>query len=430
MSDIAAAKQNVAAARQNLTAATDDYKEAVKSGEPVLTEVAKEIVSQCLNEYKSAQNFLTATREAAGRALLQLEQLQWFRVKFTLSRDKSQGGVRLRLVELAKGGYYPLNGGMEQAFNCQVHPEDNNSRLISVDVVFTDEAVAINFITEVDRYVTTTPGLTNHSGDFDSTTIAPFRPKRLILASHYVPREANGESPLESPVWDVELDAMDISHLTSYYSYNDTVYKYQRVESENAFARCIPEGAHIFPAAQCRGKYEWLDNKEFNRLALSGRGHQQFDGTARGKAKRAKTSPMVAIEPRSMSPINRSGTMFTRINIRLWCRNQNVATNWQPFVGAATLHSNRQLGLPYIDGISISCEQQRRQKLMFEVQQEADGTERRVLLTAIPGVENPRTLESWNGSDETVAVSDIMFSLLQWNYLNTLDTWKNRNHVE
>lgn len=97
---------------------------------------------------------------------------------------------------------------MEQAFNCQVHPEDNNSRLISVDVVFTDEAVAINFITEVDRYVTTTPGLTNHSGDFDSAAIAPFRPKRLILASHYVPREANGEPPLDSPVWDVEVDAM------------------------------------------------------------------------------------------------------------------------------------------------------------------------------------------------------------------------------
>ena len=67
---------------------------------------------------------------------------------------------------------------------------------------------------------------------------------------------------------------------------------------------------------------------------------------------------------------------------------------------------------------------------MFEVEQEADGTERRVLVTAIPGVEDPKTLESWNGSDETVAVSEIMFRLLQWSYLNTLDTWKVTNHVE
>lgn len=67
MIDIEAAEQKVAAARQNLTAATDDYKEAVKSGEPFLTEVAKEIVSQCLNECKSAQNFLSATMEA-GRS--------------------------------------------------------------------------------------------------------------------------------------------------------------------------------------------------------------------------------------------------------------------------------------------------------------------------------------------------------------------------
>ena len=128
--------------------------------------------------------------------------------------------------------------------------------------------------------------------------------------------------------------------------------------------------------------------------------------------------------------MNRSGTMFTRINIRLWCRNQNVATNWQPVVSAATLHSDRQFGLSYIDGAFISCEQWRRKKLMFEVQQETDRTERRVLLTAIPGVDDPRTLQSWNGEDETVAVSDIMLTLLQWRYLNSLNTWKVTNHVE
>jgi hypothetical protein len=293
-----------------------------------------------------------------------------------------------------------------------------------------DEGTANNFVAEVDHYLVTTSGVTLYSSDLKPSAIAPFDPKRLILTSHYTPREANGEPPLDSPVWNVEQDSMDVSHLSSYYSYNDTVYKYQRIETENAFARCIPEGAHIFPAAQCHGTYKWLDNKEFNRLALSGPGHQQFDGTARGKGKRAKTSPMVAVEPTSMETANHSGAMFTRIILRLWCRNQRVATNWQPFVGAATLRSDPRLGLPYFDGITISCEQQRRQKLIFEVQQEADGTERRVLVTAIPGVENPRSLESWDGSDETAAVSEIMFSLLQWSFLNTLDTWKVTNQVE
>jgi environmental stress-induced protein Ves len=52
-----------------------------------------------------------------------------------------------------------------------------------------------------------------------------------------------------------------------------------------------------------------------------------------------------------------------------------------------------------------------------------------VCVTAIPGIDEPTTFSSWNGTDRTVAVSEIMQCLLQWNYLNTTHTWTLVNAV-
>lgn len=259
--------------------------------------------------------------------------------------------------------------------------------------------------------------------DFRSSAIDPFKPKHLVLETHYKPREADGEAPNDSPVWnvDVETNSMDLYAVTSYYSFEDTIYKYQRIEEASAFARSIPEGAHIFPAAKCRDVYKWLDDKEFNRLAFSGPGHQQFDGqqTGKGSGKRAKTSPMVSIQPTGIDAVtvDRDGVSFTRISVRLWCRNANIAKAWRPFLdNHATLHDD---GEPcYYDGLGIyCCEERRRQAILFEQQQQPNGNVRQVCLTAVPGIDDPSTLSSWNGTDHTVAVSEIMQCLLRWNYL-------------
>jgi hypothetical protein len=66
-------------------------------------------------------------------------QNQWFCVTGTIERPKSSAGDRFKLVQLARGGYYPPNGDVEDAFQCQAHPDKDELRLISVRVVFLDE---------------------------------------------------------------------------------------------------------------------------------------------------------------------------------------------------------------------------------------------------------------------------------------------------
>ena len=329
-------------------------------------------------------------------------------MKGTIQRPKSSAGVRFKLVQLARGGYYPENGNLEDAFKCLPHPAEAELRLISVSVVFLDENAANIFIADVHSYVTKSPGVVLYNGeDFHCTEIDRFNPKHLVLETHYKPREQDGEAPLDSPVWDVEISSMDVSSLTSYYTYNDTVYKYQRIEEPNAFARSIPEGAHIFPKAKCHGVYEWLDKEEFNRLALSGPGHQQFDGTGRGRGKSAKTHPMVSLEPTGIASCIRDGVNFQKIAVRLWCVNGNVATAWRPFLSKhATLHNEGDLC--FYDGLHLYCERRRRQALLFETQQNPGGGIEHVCVTAIPGIADPSTLTTWDDATKTVAVYEII----------------------
>ena len=69
----------------------------------------------------------------------QKHENQWYCVKGTIQRPKSSAGDRFKLVQLARGGYYPHNGNLEDAFQCLPHPDKVELRLISVSVVFLDE---------------------------------------------------------------------------------------------------------------------------------------------------------------------------------------------------------------------------------------------------------------------------------------------------
>ena len=330
--------------------------------------------------------------------------------------------------------YYRPNEEIEQGFQCRAHPGENkdNLRLVSVGVVFEEKAQANNFAAAVHSYVAKTPGIHLHQEQtFQINTMDPFEPQRLVLETDYVPRETDGEPPLDSPAWAVEISSMDQSAVISYYTCEDTIFKYQRIEAPNAFARSIPEGAHIFPAALCHGQYKWLNKQEFNRLALSGPGHQQFGGTGKGNSKRAKRSPMVAVQPINSETELLEGVRFTKISLRLWCRNADVANAWRPCLhNNVTLHEGG--GMPYYEGLGIYCEEGRRQVLLFELQQDPNPTNRpvHVCVTAIPGIDDPTTLSTWNPDDKTVAVWEIMSCLLEWSYVNTTThVWTAANQV-
>ena len=80
-------------------------------------------------------------------------------------------------------------------------------------------------------------------------------------------------------------------------------------------------------------------------------------------------------------------------------------------------------GYVFFEPIYIYCERNRTVVLQFEQQQESNGTFEDVCMTAIPGVDDPSTLTTWNDQDRTVAVSEVMACLLRWNYAETRRIW-------
>ena len=349
---------------------------------------------------------------------------RWYLVSVRLERDKNDGGVRFQLVQLAKGGYYQDGQDIEAAFMVGLHPDKSkpDSRLISISIVYTDEGKADNFIAEVDSYVMSTRGLSWYS-DLQKDSIAPFADKRLILLSHYVAREEDGEPPNDSPVWDVELASIEMNSVASTYDKDDPVYKYQRIEGDIAFSRGRPDGAHIFPKSKCKGEYEWLDKEHFNRLAVSKDAHEQLDGSGRGRGKSAKTNPKVLLEPITMVQKSSEEGVFIRFELRLWCRNKEIASGWLPFVqDGAKLHNEEHKC--YFFPVFVFYKRDQRRKLLFEKQQNPNGPDVTVCVTSIPSVEDPTMLQTWDAQSQTVAVSEIVWFLFQATRNDTLESWK------
>ena len=352
----------------------------------------------------------------------------WYQAKGCIKRNKHAAGVRFSLIRLAvaKNGYYPAGMSISEAFKVSEVEGDGEELLNFFTVVFEKKSEAKGFLREVDSYVTTTRGISlyNDGQCFEYREIPLFDDPTIIWLSHYAPRKAEGEdSALDSPPWDVEYSSVSMFSAPSRYSRRDTVYKYQRIEVEQAFARCAPQGAHIFPKAKCKGKYEWLDKQLFNRLAMSLDGHEQFDGTGRGRGISAETSPQVALQPERSVRLVRDGETFTRIEMKLWCRNKQVALAWRSALREdVSLHEAE--GHCYYTPTSIFCRSNRTYVFQFEVEPDPYGTSRRICVTAIPGVDDPSTLSSWNEADQTVAVAEIMECLLRWNYEDVRRNWR------
>jgi hypothetical protein len=115
---------------------------------------------------------------------------------------------------------------------------------------------------------------------FDLADISP------ILEADYTGRNHEAVPPKDSPVVEVTFLSRR-SHLSlsgrtgatefvTFLSRRDPVFTFQRIEQIIIFALADPESAHIFPSAKCSVVYEWLDDKEYNRLALSYDLHVNF----------------------------------------------------------------------------------------------------------------------------------------------------------
>ncbi|CAB9517741.1 Nitrilase family, member 2 [Seminavis robusta] len=277
------------------------------------------------------------------------------------------------------------------------------------------------FVVRVDNYISKAHGI-SYQTSFTTTQVKPYDKRRLVLESDYVPNESDGKAPHDSPVWNVEVSSMDISILspTTIFFKSDTAYMYQRIETDAAFARCSPEGAHIFPKAKCEGKYKWLDKPTFNRLALSRDGHKNYAGTANGRGVTAETSALVTLEPTTTDQIKMDHATFTRISNRLWCRNNSVARSWRAFLKEAVqmVEEGDQV---FYSPIYLYCESNRKFVMKFEQQQNSNSTLQDVCLTAIPGVEDHTTLNTWNEQERTVACLETMMAKTNYALFSKLE---------
>ena len=263
--------------------------------------------------------------------------------------------------------------------------------------------------------------------DFESKEVEAYNEEKLIRLTHYVPKDKYGIPPFDSPVWNVETISMDLSALspTTVYSRSDTVFKRQRIEVEFAFARSDPKGAHIFPKALCKGKHEWLDKQSFNRLALSKDGRSQFDGSGGGRGVTLNTVSKIALEPCNSEDIYIDRIAYKRIHLKLWCRDRKVAEAWRAFLDLNLVLKDFDHGYCYYEWVFIYCETVvRTLKMQFEKQQDKDGSEQNVCITAIPGVLDHTTLNTWQEEDQTVAVFEVMECLLRWSYNRIRQVWR------
>ena len=354
------------------------------------------------------------------------QQRRWYKVTGTVERNRAAAGVRFQLVKLLQQGLYCQGKGFDDAFQVTLHPSDTEKRLIELSIVFCELNEAQAYIKAVDSYINSTPELTYFDGSwFEVTEIDPFDKPELVLESHYKANKADGEAPNDSPVWDVEVSSVDVSSIPTCYSKSGTVYKFQRIETDNAFGRCSPQGAHIFPKARCKGVYEWLDKQQFNRLALSLDAHQQFDGSARGRGTSVETIPQVTLEPVQVlsNDLHVNGARVNRIEVRLWLRREEMMNSWRPFL-PDNIGIHKSDGFIYFAPLHLECESGRRCELQIEAQENPDGTTEAVWVTAIPGVKDPRELRSFDDKHNTVAVIEIMFCLLKWSYNETRNLWE------
>ena len=111
----------------------------------------------------------------------------WHLVKGIITWRRSSVGVRFKLVQLARGGYYPQEKTMDDSFLTCMHPTETETRLISVSVVFSDLYSANLFIANVHSYVYASRDIDFYEGkSFQSTAILQFNAS-LILENQYSP---------------------------------------------------------------------------------------------------------------------------------------------------------------------------------------------------------------------------------------------------
>ena len=378
---------------------------------------------------------------------------KFFEVKGAICRPRTHAGARRKIYQFAaEAGLYPPGLNADTTF--RVLPcQDTARSVLTFSVHFEDRVAAAKFLIQVTSYLTGSGGMMyfcDNSGEAVATprivSVASYEidPDQTILPVHYRQRRQDGAEAgeeasvgpaVDSPPIDVVTEnrsETDDMTAVTVLSRRDPVFLHQRIENASAFALADPESAHIFPHAKCVGKYEWLDDKPYNRLALSRDLHLNFDGSARGRAKRRKTAPSFTLKPlpRKGKPlyktVDHNSVLCYEFPLEIV-----IFDNDKAEALLSHLSNHAQLNRHNTQHWTITGAEVRifypRDKLINLVAEEQDGSApagmMQELVTAIPGVDDLSTC--WSNSAAhllRLEEAEVLEKLLRWNYIDALRT--------
>lgn len=375
----------------------------------------------------------------------QPQQQRFYRVAGAISRPVDHAGARYNIFRFASSeGLYPkeVDAG-NSAFETLASPTADGHNVLKFSLVFPSIKAAANFLDSVAGYLKQTREMLYFCDDEGNkvdimpsmTAIAPYpiTPQNKILLAHYVPSGGDADAP-DSPVIDVVFETRsmhdDSTADVTVLSRNDEVFQYQRFEASNAFALAPPESAHIFPSAKCIGQYKWLDDKPFNRLALSRDLHLNFDGTGRGRGKRRKTVQTIAMRPLrktgGYSVVRREDVDCYEIPLEIVMNDNTKAEHVLVRLPNHAQINRKENARWTITGADVRIYYPRNRwvGLIAEVEQE-HSQEDIQLVTAIPGIK--KLSDCWSNSPErplSLEAAEILEKCLCWNYEAALSMWQ------
>jgi hypothetical protein len=382
----------------------------------------------------------------------QQQRESWYQVTGAISRPGSHAGARYNVFRFAaSGGLYPegLNANSAIEVTLPSTRKEASKTILKFSVVFPSLDAAGKFLDNLAHYLGQSRSMLHFCDDEGEkaglppmTPIAPFsiQPHHKILLAHYVPCDGEHDDAVpRSPVLDVAFETRSMSDDSStvdvtILSKRDDIYVYQSIENPSAFSMTDPESAHIFPKKNCVGQYKWLDDKPFNRLALSGDLHVNFDGTGRGRGVRRQRVQTIAMRPMR----NPKGYSITRIgNVDCFEIPLEIVINdntkAEPLL--KRLRNHAQLHMNESDRWTITGAElrlfyprNRRVDLVSEVVADgptATSVQPPLLVSAVPGVSD-LSRDCWSNSPQnlfSLEAAEIMEKCLFWNYHNALETW-------
>lgn len=375
------------------------------------------------------------------------QEQSFYYVVGSISRPVDHAGARYSLLRFASSeGLYPKGDDAttcKPAFETFASRKTGGRSVLKFALVFPSINSAAKFIDNVVTYLKQSREMLYFCDDegnkvdempsMKAIASYPIAPQHKILLAHYVPSGQDTDAP-DSPMIDVLFETRSMSEDATAYvtmlSKRDEVFLYQRIEAGNAFALADPESAHIFPSAKCIGQYEWLDDKPFNRLALSRDLHLNFDGTGRGRGKRRKTVQTLAMrplrKPGGYAVVRIEDVDCYEIPLEIVINDNTKAAHV-----LARLPNHAQLNRKEnahwtITGadVRVHYPRNRRVTLIAEIENDFSSQKEIQLVTAIPGVRN--LSDCWSNSPEarlSVEAAEILEKCLLWNYEAALSMW-------